>query len=129
MHPLKACDNWVPCPRSYLPDELAVDFDRTADILGPYGGIPEKGCIHKGKCPIDSTTFSDQEVGEIAKCALKSLDAHVEATFFWTAHNELEPRWDWVKAEANGWFQRDNSTVSERVTTDAEGTNASEFIM
>lgn len=28
---------WVECPYSYLPDEFAVDFDRTADMLGPYG--------------------------------------------------------------------------------------------
>ena len=28
---------WVECPRSYLPEEFAVDFDRTAEALGPFG--------------------------------------------------------------------------------------------
>ena len=29
---------WVDCPYSYIPDPtLAVDFDRTADMLGPFG--------------------------------------------------------------------------------------------
>jgi len=28
---------WVECPYSYLPDEFAVDFDRTAEKLGPFG--------------------------------------------------------------------------------------------
>lgn len=28
---------WVDCPRSYLPDGIAVDFDRDADMLGPFG--------------------------------------------------------------------------------------------
>lgn len=27
----------VECPKSYLPDDTAVDFDRTADMLGPLG--------------------------------------------------------------------------------------------
>jgi glucan 1,3-beta-glucosidase len=27
----------VECPRSYLPEEYAVDFDRSAAMLGPYG--------------------------------------------------------------------------------------------
>jgi len=27
----------VECPYSYLPDDVAVDFDRTADVLGPFG--------------------------------------------------------------------------------------------
>ena len=111
MHPLKTCNNWSDCPKSYLPDEFAVDFDRTVDMLGPFGGIPEKGCIHKGKCPSDSTYFSDQEVGQIAKCAFKAFDAKVGATFFWTAHNEIEPRWDFVKAHDNGWFERDSNTT------------------
>ena len=28
---------WVECPRSYLPEEFAVDFDRAAEVLGPFG--------------------------------------------------------------------------------------------
>jgi glucan 1,3-beta-glucosidase len=45
MQPKKPCNNWKPCPKSYLPEQFAVDFDRTADILGPFGPNPGKGCI------------------------------------------------------------------------------------
>jgi glucan 1,3-beta-glucosidase len=27
----------VDCPKTYLPESVAVDFDRDADILGPFG--------------------------------------------------------------------------------------------
>ena len=68
MKPKKTCNNWVPCPaaNNYLPKEFAVDFDRSVDMMGPFGGIPEKGCIQKGMCPSDSTYFSDEDVSKIA---------------------------------------------------------------
>lgn len=28
---------WVDCPKTYLPESVATDFDRTAAILGPFG--------------------------------------------------------------------------------------------
>ena len=26
------------------------------------------------------------------------MDKHIQASFFWTAHNEIEAKWDYVKA-------------------------------
>ena len=28
---------WLDCPKSYLPDGLGQDFDRSKDINGPFG--------------------------------------------------------------------------------------------
>ena len=97
--------NWVDCPMTYLPS--GGDFDRTADVLGPFGtGNPDNTCIHAGKCSDDSLFFSDVEVRTIAQCALKSFDDHIQATFHWTAHNEIEAKWDYVKAWDNGWINK-----------------------
>ena len=38
---------WIDCPRSYLPSELAVDFDRTAPLLGPHG-MSDRALIRNG---------------------------------------------------------------------------------
>lgn len=104
--PQHAC-NWVDCPRSYLPDGIAVDFDRTADILGPFGTHePTDVCIQKGKCPSDSSYQSDDNIRTIAKCALEAYDEHLNATFFWTAHNEIEERWDYVKSWDLGFINK-----------------------
>lgn len=42
---------WVDCPKSYLPGDLAVDLDRDAYMQGPFGTNPD--VAHYGKCPID----------------------------------------------------------------------------
>jgi len=98
---------WVDCPYSYLPEEFAVDFDRTADILGPFGTANSSNvCIQKGMCSSDSDFFDDEAVRTIAKCALASFDKHVQASFFWTAHNEIEAKWDYVKAWDNAWINK-----------------------
>jgi hypothetical protein len=90
---------------------VATDFDRTALMLGPFGSArPETCTIMEGKCFKDSTTFSADDVKTIAKCALKSFDAHIDRTFFWTAHNEITERWDYVRAWDLGWL---NKTISE----------------
>ena len=85
-----------------------VDFDRSAEILGPFGdpAMRNSSCIQKGKCSSDSLFFSGEQVGQIAKCAMDTFDRHVNATFFWTAHNELEPRWSYVKAWDFGWINK-----------------------
>lgn len=46
---------YVDCPYSYLPDDLKVDFDRTASYIGPYGGSKDIQfmCINEGKCQMD----------------------------------------------------------------------------
>ena len=106
-HPQHTC-NLVDCPYSYLPAENAVDFNRSAEIIGPFGPweYVKENCVSYGKCPIDSNYFNSTQVGELARCVLGTFDKYVNATFFWTAHNELEPRWDYVKAWDLGWINK-----------------------
>jgi glucan 1,3-beta-glucosidase len=99
----------VDCPYSYLPGDLAVDFDRTADILGPFGGSTTLGAIQKGQCYNDSAYFSDDEVMQLAKCMLDAFDEFVDGQFIWTAHNEIETKWDYIRAYDKGFLNQDNT--------------------
>ena len=58
----------VDCPQPYM-TEQAVDFDRTADMLGPFGDMRDQTTIQKGKCWTDSAFFDDDAVMNISKCA------------------------------------------------------------
>jgi glucan 1,3-beta-glucosidase len=103
--PQMQCE-WVDCPVTYLPEDVAVDFNRTAYIIGPFGtGNPNNYCIQNGKCSKDSTFFSDDDVNTLAKCAYKSFDQHLDAHIMWTAHNEIEEKWDYIRAYDKGWLQ------------------------
>jgi len=94
-----------------------TDFDRTAATLGPFGtGNSANVAIQNGKCSTDSDFFSQEEVQTIAKCALKSFDKHLNGTFFWTAHNEIEEKWDYVKAWDLGWL---NHTRGDTASLDS----------
>jgi len=98
---------WVDCPFSYLPDDVAVDFDRSADILGPFGTWePTEVSIQQGKCAKDSAHFSHKEIEKIARCALDAFDKCIQGSFFWTAQNELEERWDYIKSWDLGWINK-----------------------
>lgn len=95
---------WVDCPVTYMGD-LGTDFNRTKSFVGPFGtGDPNYTAIQSGKCPTDSDYFSQAEVATIAGCALEAFDTFVQGTFFWTAHNEIEEKWDYVKAWDLGWL-------------------------
>ena len=97
--------NWVECPYSYLPEETATDFDRTAETLGPFGSN-KLSVVNYGKCPSDSLHFNDDEVDQIAKAALDAFDRNVGAQFMWTFRNELEDRWSYNKSFEKGWINR-----------------------
>ena len=58
---------------------------------------------------------------KIAKCALDSFDAHIEGHFLGTAHNEIEAKWDYVKAWNNGWI---NTTALPENTTLVDSTSS-----
>jgi glucan 1,3-beta-glucosidase len=66
----------VDCPASYLPEPFNVDFDRTAESLGPYGEHTHN-FIQKGKCTSDSRYFSEDDMQVYGQCALASLDKYV----------------------------------------------------
>jgi hypothetical protein len=106
--------NWVDCPRSYLPAEFDTDFDRTAEMLGPYGTANRNNvCIQNGKCSSDSLFFSNEEVKTIGQCFINSFRKHIAGSFFWTAHNEIEPRWDYVRAYDQGWLRYEDSNNTQ----------------
>jgi len=87
--------------------------DRTADFLGPFAQQPrEYNVVQKGKCSTDSSVFSDTEVNSIAACALESWNSWLKAHFLWTAHNEIEEKWDYIKAYDLGWLNQKNQTES-----------------
>lgn len=100
--------NWVDCPKSYLPDSVARDFDRSAAILGPFGThTPETDvCVQKGKCSTDSMYFNQDQVRTIAKCALEAFDEHLGASFLWNAKNELEPKWSYIDSWDMAWTNK-----------------------
>jgi len=101
------CD-WIDCPYSYIDDpELAIDFDREADMLGPFGSNT-LSTIQKGKCPRDSAHFSDEDVNTLGQCATYVMDDLVQGTFMWTFRNELEPRWSYPQSYDAGWIKRTN---------------------
>uniref|UniRef100_A0A7S3SUH7 Glycoside hydrolase family 5 domain-containing protein n=1 Tax=Strombidinopsis acuminata TaxID=141414 RepID=A0A7S3SUH7_9SPIT len=101
--------NWVDCPYSYLPEEHAVDFDRTAAEIGPFGGSDVSG-VKYGKCPSDSLNFTSDEIHSLAQCAYDNFDENVQGHFLWTFRNELEPRWNYVTSYDNGWTKRSAAT-------------------
>lgn len=94
---------WVPCPYSYLPSDLAVDFDRTAATLGPYG-TPTPQTVQNGNCAKDSTYFGNDDMITLGHCAIYSMNDYVQGHFLWTYHNELEEKWSYKEAYDRGWI-------------------------
>ena len=93
----------VDCPYTYMPEETGTDFDRTAAELGPFGSN-KRSIIKEGKCPKDSTHYSEDDVDLIGHCALKAMDELVQGQFLWTFRNELEDRWSYKNAYDKGWL-------------------------
>ena len=52
---------WVECPKTYLPDDVAVDMDRTAYMQGPFGSN-YLSVAQYGMCPTDSSRWSDEDM-------------------------------------------------------------------
>lgn len=112
--PSRDCQR-VECPYSYL-DEHAVDFDRTADSLGPYGktGLDfEQSTIKNGQCAIDSAFYADDQVMRLGQCVMTIFNENVEGHFMWTVRNELEPRWNYISSYDLGWINQNTTTVEE----------------
>jgi len=83
--------------------------DRTkADAYGPFGdpAMADYTLIKAGTCTSDSLFFNSTQVETIARCALDTFDRHLNATFLWTAHNEIEEKWDYVKAWDLMWINK-----------------------
>ena len=98
------CD-WVECPKPYLPEHLSPDFDRTAEMLGPYGSNT-LSTIQNGKCPRDSAHFPEADIMRLGQCATYVMDDMVQGMFMWTFRNELEDKWNYITAFDKGWIKR-----------------------
>jgi hypothetical protein len=66
----------VPCPTSYLPEPYNVDFDRTADDLGPYGSSAQT--VSYGMCSSDSSFFSDADVTTLGYCVYAAFNDNIQ---------------------------------------------------
>ena len=102
---------WVDCPTTYL-TEHGTDFDRTAEVLGPYGssGLSrDHSVIRNGQCAIDSAFYADDQVMRLGQCVLDIFNWAVEGHFMWTVRNELEPRWEYTRSYDAGWIKNKDS--------------------
>ena len=81
------------------------DAKELADIYSKQGfdEIEAKSGVHKGMCWTDSDHFNHTQVTQIAKCVSDTINNHFNSSFMWTAHNEIEEKWDYVKAYDLGW--------------------------
>jgi len=120
-HPQYTCEQ-VACPTPYMAMTDAgkgVDIpDRTkTDAYGPFGDptMANSSLIVQGTCTSDSLYFKGDNVTKIARCALDTFDRHVNATFLWTAHNEIEEKWDYVKAWDLGWINKTAVPVEQQL--------------
>lgn len=50
------------------------------------------------------TLFEVDEYVDIADCVVQFIDDYFESSFMWTAHNEIDFKWDYVKTFDEGWF-------------------------
>merc|ERR1711953_1375037 len=108
------CD-WVECPKPYLPEHLSPDFDRTAEMLGPYGSNT-LSTIQNGKCPRDSAHFPKDDIKRLGQCATYVMDDMVQGMFMWTFRNELEDKWNYITAYDNEWIKRTNFPPADNST-------------
>ena len=139
---------FIPCPKPYVEDQAGAPPDPTKALQPPYGtGVSGPSF---GLCPTDIdwkdlSSFSDGDVQQTggAACTLsdenynneitmqltrKKLHAWSEVShgfYMWNFRSELAPRWDYLKAHANGWFpltmQNLNHEVAEACDKEDQG--------
>ena len=42
---------------------------------------------------------------QIADCTVQFIDDNFDASFMWTAHNEIDFKWDYMRTYDAGWFR------------------------
>jgi len=55
-------------------------------------------------CWSDSEFYNNTQVEEMARCVLATYNENLQGQFLWTGHNEIEEKWDYVKAWDLGWI-------------------------
>lgn len=48
---------------------------------------------------------------QVANCTVEFIDAHYNASFMWTAKNQIEEKWDYIKAYDLGLFDAKKNTT------------------
>lgn len=78
----------------------------TIELNGPAGinkWDNDQTLIANGMCWKDSNVITD-EFQAIANCTVQTIDKYYNSSFMWTAHNQLEERWDYMRAWDLGYF-------------------------
>lgn len=103
----------VECPPLYFdcPSKTSTDcaVDKSIAVNGPFGVNQwnnSQTLIEKGMCWSDNnTTQNATGLQHIANCTVEVIDRYYNASFMWTAHNQIEAKWDYIKAYDLGWFK------------------------
>ena len=101
---------YVPCAPSYLkyPDgSLAVPSFNPSwgpDITEDPQGTGQSFMSY-GQCPIDQP-WSDSNLSILALAKLFAFDYNSHGQFMWNFRTELEAKWSFLQATANGWLPK-----------------------
>lgn len=66
---------WVDCPKPYLTGDVAIDLDRSAGKLGPFGNEDTSTPNH-GQCPTDSDFWPDSDMTYFGQCIMEVMDRY-----------------------------------------------------
>ena len=95
---------------SQLPSYVGTKYEY--EPIGPFGSngdVNNQSFIINGSCVKDSiyttnTTLEDHIISTIGFAMLYGYDANGHGQFFWNFRTELEEKWDYQRAVANGWL-------------------------
>jgi len=73
----------------------------------------------------NNTTFNAQGLQQIADCTVETIDKYYNASFMWTARNQIEEKWDYMRAYDLGWFKAKKEPEVGIATVE---TDAAEFL-
>ena len=108
---------YVDCPSPFFPADTAVDLDRTADFLGPFGTAKKDNYQHafirNGKCARESNYLGDADNAVLGGCALRAFNYIIEGQFLWTFRNERDEKWNYVTVYDKGWLNALNPFPNE----------------
>lgn len=101
------------CPQAYYvcPEGAPASdcqVDASVAKYGPEGVNAwnnDQTLIENGKCWTDDLAFYNKtEYQHIANCTVEMIDKYYNASFMWTAHNQLEEKWDYIRAWDHQYF-------------------------
>ena len=121
--PKVQCD-YVRCPSSYLGEDFTgLGLDRTKPIQGPYGTGTSGPSF--GMCPIsNSRSFGVGDFDVFMQLGAKKLNAFTvgHGFYFWNFKNELDAKWDFLRAAQNGWLNlKDTDSIRNACVKEDNG--------